>query len=94
MRDFLLLQLIFNVLILVSLMVLARGVPARRRRKQPTTRRSRPGRPAEVGGRPAEPSPAPAGHLSELIEQTERKELLAEAALRERLSEFRARVAG
>ncbi|MDQ7007273.1 MAG: hypothetical protein Q9Q40_08575 [Acidobacteriota bacterium] len=92
MRDFLLLQLIFNVLILVSLMVLARGAaPARRRRRPASDAADRP--PAAAPAPPA-PVPSPADHLSKLIERTEREELVAEAALRERLSRFRTRVAG
>ena len=93
MRDFLLLQLIFNVLILVSLMVLARGAAPARRRRRPAAGPAERRRPAEPPA-PQSPVSSPAGHLSELIEQTEREELVAEAALRERLSRFRTRMAG
>lgn len=91
MRDLLLLQLVFNVLILASLMVLARTRPGGKRRPKKDNSKTRPEVPASrsVQQRPA----APVG-LESLIEQAERKELIAEAALRQRLERFKARAAG
>ena len=113
MRSFLLMQLTFNVLILVSLMLLARR-PARRRRAREAEEGARPARRwsfrrlrptlarvAQVRGRRHAPREAPPSsapptpdRLAALVEAEERKELLAEEALRERLARYRTRAVG
>jgi hypothetical protein len=45
-----------------------------------------------VSGTPPRPSLAP--HLGDLVENAERRELAAEAALRRRLASFKGRAAG
>ena len=93
MRDLLLLQLVFNLLILVSLMVLARTRPGGKKRPKKAGSKPRTKVPASLPAQQHSAVPAPLG-LEALIEQAERKELIAEAALRQRLERFRARAAG
>ena len=108
MYTFLLLQLSFNILILIGLIVLAAG---RRRQRKPAAS----GAPARVAsfkgtaGEAASPVPAGtkrptptakesgvtnAGGLDDLIEHAEREEMVAESALRQRLQRLRAQAAG
>ncbi len=92
MRELLLLQLAFNILILLTLLFLAWSGSKPRRRK--SARPERAASKAKKARAPREAAPAaprevPAG-LDSLIEQAEARELVAEQALRERLSEFKA----
>jgi hypothetical protein len=89
-RNLVLLQLAFNIVMLVALLALAwRG--QRSRERQPHRAPRAVARPAAV--RAAQPESAPPPALDDLVEQAEQKELAAEAALRTRFARFRARAA-
>ncbi len=98
MRDLLILQLAFDILILSALLVLARSSLRRRRphRGELQQQKAAPAREAKAVPHPREaPAPVPASPgLDELVERAERQELVAEQALRARLGRFKARVAG
>ena len=82
MRELLWVQLAFDLAMLFALLALERG----------TTRRARVALPRR-GPREAvaeAPAAAPSAGLAELVERAERRELVAEAALRQRLARFRA----
>lgn len=91
-----LLQLAFNLLVLLALLILARNVwrtpeaPAGRR-----TARARPAAPVATARattvRALANAPAP---LDELVARVEQQELAAEAALRSRLARYRDHAAG
>ncbi|MBP7146478.1 MAG: hypothetical protein KBD01_02960 [Acidobacteria bacterium] len=92
MHDLVVLQLAFNVLILAALCAVLRG-PRRRaaeaapRRRRWFARRAKAPAPAVAAAPVAAAAPA----LADLVERAEQQELLAEAALRDRLARFRAR---
>ncbi len=106
MRDLLLMQLAFNILILSALLMLAMS---RVRRRKPRPQAGVPVRDPETTGGQAKralkktafkkvtpnskPSAGPV-RLDSLIERAEQQELVAEQDLRARLSRFKARAAG
>jgi hypothetical protein len=106
MHSFLLLQLSFNILILVGLIVLAAGRRSRRKGTsteaspnvaafQRPTESPTPQQTSQPPKKAKKPSPPVAdGGLDELISQAEQEELVAEGALRRRLERLRAQAAG
>ncbi len=98
MRNLLLLQLGFNVLMLLALLVLARVLlrsePARRELKPEAVPRSpRAKRSLFTARRSSEIASAPALPLNDLVQRAESEELAAEAALRARLARYSGRAA-
>ena len=81
MRELLWVQLAFDLAMLFALLALERST--RRRARVPLPRRGPREAIAEA------PAAAPAAGLAELVERAERQELVAEAALRRRLTRFR-----
>jgi len=81
MRELLWVQLGFDLAMLFALLALERGTARRPRVALP--RRGPHKAVAEA------PAAAPSAGLAELVERAERRELVAEAALRQRLARFR-----
>lgn len=118
MRSFLLMQLVFNILILVGLITIAVGGRRKPRRKEGGQKERRgcsSKEPPVTAKPPGESAPAPsfpqAGRLTEklmsasgdggdtagleeLIERADRRELVAEKSLKQRLERLSARAAG
>ncbi len=92
-RDFVLLQLAFNLLMFVALVALAWRTRDRRSRapRRAEVRIADAAREAAPAMRAVAAMAAPA--LDELVERAEQKELAAEAALRARLARFKDRAA-
>lgn len=98
MRYLLLLQLGFNMLMLIGLLVLVRfslkSEPARRAaRTEPDAPAPRQARSLFKSRRRAAAQPEPAPALGDLVERAEAEELAAEAALRARLARYSGRAA-
>lgn len=101
MRDLLLMQLAFNILILSALLMLSMS-RVRRRKPRPQAGVPAP-EPEKTAGRMKRAlkkvvlkskSSAEPARLDALIERAEQQELVAEQDLRTRLSRFKARAAG
>ena len=97
MRDLLLLQLGFNILILCALLMLAWSGGLRRKAREKKPGKPREAKSSEKAARPATTAPSvpretearPTTHLDGLLERENAKELVAEQALRARLDRFR-----
>ena len=88
--SLLMLQLVFNLVMLVAIILLARSPavapapPVRAKQPKPARERGTRGRRAKKRARSEQSEPPP--HLEALLSSTERTELVAERMLRERLA--------